>query len=153
MINQIWLVESWIRMKNFKKEYVATKLKAVCSERQIQLTFKCQLQMVSIIPTTCIIINVLKYTRTLWTSMKNSEYHKVDIIERAQTNTDFLHGWLQSMWFPESFSPAASETCSAFGHFHHLLLHPDPGVCSEVGCTSRLTHYTAVSETSSQSVF
>lgn len=129
------------------------KLKAVCSEREIQLTFKCHLWLVSIIPATCITINVLKSTRTLWPSIKSSKCHKVDKTENTQNDTDFLHGWLQSVWFTWSLSPAGIWDTFCSRSLHHLLLHPDPGVCSEAGCISRLTHYTAVSETNSQSVF
>lgn len=56
----------------------------MCSEREIQLTFKCHLWLVSIISATCITTNVLKSTRTLWPSIKSSKCHKVDKTEDTE---------------------------------------------------------------------
>lgn len=71
------------------------KLKAVFSEREIQLTFKCHLWMVSIIPATCIVINAFKSTRILWPSIKSSKCHKVDKTE--DTDRYWLPPWVAAV--------------------------------------------------------
>lgn len=59
---------------------------SVRHDREIQLTFKCHLWIVSIMPTTYITRNVLKSTRTLWPSLTNSKCHKADTTGRTQAD-------------------------------------------------------------------
>lgn len=63
-------------------------------DREIQLTFKCHLWIVSIMPTTYITITALKSTRTLWPSITNSKCHKADTTGRTQAlMTDISCAW------------------------------------------------------------
>ena len=101
-------MEGWIRMKNFKRWYTAIRIEvSVGHDSEIQLTFKCHLWIVSIMPTTYITRNVLKSTRTLWPSIMNSKCRKADTTGRTQAYY-WLPLWVVAVmvWFAPSFSPA-----------------------------------------------
>ena len=125
-------------------------------DREIRLTFKCHLWIVSIMPTTYITITALKSTRTLWPSITNSKCHQADTKEGHKLMTDLLCTATAMVWFVGCSTSEGGQdwvrSCS-LGYF------PPPAPVHRFwgllwgGVYLRLAHYTSVCETSSHLAF
>lgn len=147
------------RLKKNEKfwKVVYEELKSVGTmTREIRLTFKCHLWIVSIMPTTYITITALKSTRTLWPSLTNSKCHQADTKEGHRLMTALPRTAAAMVWFVRCSTSEGGQDWvrSCFlGHFPPPApVHRSWGLLWGA-VYFRLAHYTSVCETSSHPAF